>query len=119
MSISAFSGPLVAFGQSPYNPLEYNPEMGPSLFFGGSGILDPRVGYTYVPGQDFGATTAGFLGVQDVVSLNVVPYTKSTTAIAAAANTTANTAMTLVSASSATTGIAVAQSIVQIGRAHV
>jgi hypothetical protein len=111
MSISAFSGPLVSFGQSPYAGSEYNPELGPSLFYGGGGILDPRTTYTYTPGQDFGAVTAGFLGMQDVVSLNIVPYTKSGVAIAAAANTTAATAMTLVSSSSATTGIAVAQSI--------
>lgn len=113
MSISAFSGPLVAFGQSPYPGSEYNPEIGPSLFYGGGGILDPRTVYTYTPGQDFGAVTAGFLGMQDVVSLNIVPYTKAAAAIAAAAATTANTAMTLVASSSATTGIAVAQSIVR------
>jgi hypothetical protein len=111
MSISAFSGPLVTFGQSPYAGSEYNPELGPSLFYGGAGILDPRSYYTYIPGQDFGAATAGFLGVQDVVSLNIVPYTKAVAAIAAAANTVASTAMTLVSSSSATTGVAIAQSI--------
>lgn len=111
MSISAFSGPVVAFGQSPYPASEYNPEIGPSLFYAGAAILDPRTPYTYVTGQDFGAATAGFLGVQDVVSLNILPYTLSKTAIAAAAATTANTAMTLVSSSSATTGIATSQSI--------
>jgi hypothetical protein len=111
MSISAFSGPMLTFGQSPYPGSEYNPEIGPSLFFGGAGILDPRTYYTYNPGQDFGAPTAGFLGVQDIVSLNIVPYTLAVAAVAAAANTVANTAMTLVSSSSATTGVAVAQSI--------
>jgi len=113
MSISAFTGPLVSFGQSPYESADNNPEIGPSLFFGGAGILDPRIPFSYTPGQDFGSTTAGFLGIQDVVGLNILPYTKAVAAIAAAANTTASTAMTLVSASSATTGIAVAQSIVQ------
>ncbi len=113
MSISAFSGPLVSFGQSPYPGSDYNPEMGPSLFYAGAAILDPRSYYSYDPGQDFGSVTAGFLGVQDVVSLNILPYTKSATAIAAAANTTAGTVMTLVSSSSATTGVATAQSILR------
>ena len=111
MSISAFAGPLVSFGQSAYDASGQNPEVGPSLFFGGAGILDPRLPFSYAPGQDFGSPTAGFLGIQDVVSLNILPYTKSNTAITAAVNTTASTAMTLVSSSSATTGIAVAQSI--------
>jgi hypothetical protein len=113
MSISAFAGPLVSFGQSPYESADQNPEIGPSLFFGGAGILDPRIPFAYTPGQDFGAVNAGFLGIQDVVSLNILPYTKAVAAIAAAANTTASTAMTLVSSSSASTGIAVAQSIVR------
>lgn len=113
MSISAFTGPLVSFGESPYGTTDNNPEIGPSLFFGGAGILDPRIPFSYTPGQDFGSTTAGFLGIQDVVSLNIVPYTLAAAAIAAAANTTASTAMTLVSSSSATTGVAVAQSIVR------
>jgi hypothetical protein len=113
MSISAFAGPLVSFGQSAYDPAGQNPEVGPSLFFGGAGILDPRLPFSYAPGQDFGATTAGFLGIQDMVSLNIVPYTLNTSALAASANTTANTAMTLASSSSASTGVAVAQSIVR------
>jgi hypothetical protein len=112
MSISAFSGPLVSFGQSSSGS-DYNPEAGPSMFYNGAAILDPRPAYTYSPGQDFGAITAGFLGIQDVVSLNILPYTKAVAAIAAAANTVAATPMTLVTSSSATTGIAVAQSIVR------
>jgi hypothetical protein len=113
MSISAFTGPLVSFGESPYGTTDSYPEIGPSLFFGGAGILDPRIPFSYTPGQDFGATTAGFLGIQDVMSLNIVPYTLNTSAIAASANTTASTAMTLASSSSASTGVAVAQSIVR------
>ena len=111
MSISAFSGPVVSYGQSPYPASEYNPELGPSLFYGGAALLDPRQAYTYTPGQDFGAATCGFLGTQCITSLNVVPYTLSATAITAAVATTANVPMVLVSTSSSTTGVAVAQSI--------
>ena len=60
MSISAVSGPVVSYGQAPY--ADYNPEAGPSLFYSGVGILDPRPQFTYEPGQAFGNITAGFLG---------------------------------------------------------
>jgi len=111
MSISAFSGPVVSFGTAASSTSESNPEAGTSLFYAGAGILDPRPFYAYNPGQDFGADTAGWLGTSNISTLNVVPYTKSATAIAAAAVTVANTPMTLVSTNSATTGVAVAQSI--------
>jgi hypothetical protein len=114
MSVTANSGPLVVFGQSPYPAIEYNGEAGPSLFFNGAGILDPRLAFTYFPGQDAGGVIAGFLGFTDVNTLNVVPYTLSATAIAAAANVVSGTAMTLASANSVTsggTGVAVAQTI--------
>ena len=111
MSISAFSGPVVSFGSSASSTSESNPEAGTSLFYAGAGILDPRPFYAYSPGQDFGADTAGWLGNDGVNTLNVVPYTLSNVAIAAAAVTVANTPMTLVSANSSTTGVAVAQSI--------
>jgi hypothetical protein len=111
MSISAFSGPVVSFGSSASSTSESNPEAATSLFFAGAGILDPRPFYAYSPGQDFGSDTAGWLGNDGVNTLNVVPYTKSNVAIAAAAVTVANTPMTLVSSNSSTTGVAVAQSI--------
>jgi hypothetical protein len=86
------------------------------MFYNGSGILDPRQQFTYVPGQDMGQPICGFLGANDVNTLNIVPWTLSTTAIAAAANVVSGTAMTLVSANSlaaAGTGVAVAQTIVR------
>jgi len=118
MSISAFSGPVISFGTAPIYTFDTdnNPEAGPSLFYAGAGLLDPRPYYTYTPGQNFGAATLGFLGTQNIMTLNAVPYTLSNVAIAAAANTVANTAMTLVSSNaltSAGTGIAVSQSIVR------
>jgi len=110
MSITAFSGPVIGFGQNPYNPIDYNPDLGPSLFYAGAGILDPRAPFTYIPGQAQSALTAGFLGSSDILSLNYAPYTLSTSAIAAAANVTSGTAMTLVSTNSTSTGVAVSQS---------
>lgn len=107
MTTTAHAGPLVVFGQEQPAPLEYNAEAGTSLFFNGSGILDPRQPYTYTPGQDMGQPIAGFLGVNDVITLNVSIAANSATAIAASATVAAATPMTLVSASSATTGVAV------------
>lgn len=107
MSISAFSGPVISFGQAPY--ADYNPEMGPSLFFGGVGILDPRQPFTYEPGQDFGNTTCGFLGTTRILTVNYAPATLNVAAIAAAANVTNGTAMTLVSSNG--NGIVVSQSV--------
>ena len=108
MSISASSGPIISFGQAPY--ADYNAEAGPSLFYNGAGILDPRSPWTYEPGQSFSNVTAGFLGFTDIRTMNVIPFTKATSAVVASANATAAT-LVLVSAASATTGVAIVPSI--------
>lgn len=110
MTISAFSGPIIGFGQAPYG-FDNNPEAGPSLFYAGTGLLDPRVNFTYIPGQNIGQFTGGF-GTIETVTLNYAPYQLSTTAIAAAAATTSGTAMTLVSSNSTSTGISVGASCI-------
>lgn len=112
MSITSFSGPLVTFGQSPYNPLEYNPELGPSAFYSGAGIIDPRLPYTYLAGQNFGAFTGMFLGFDNITTLNIVPYTNSSAAVVASANPTSAT-LTLVSSASTSTGVSIVSQIVR------
>lgn len=112
MAITAFSGPVIAFGQSPYAGLEYNPNIGPSQFFGGTGILDPRTPYTYQPGNHGSAISAGFLGTTNIPTLNAVPYTAAAAAIVASANP-AGATLTLVSAASATTGISTTTTMVR------
>jgi len=107
MSTTAFQGPIIA-GFGP----DSNPELAPSLFWGGVAVLDPRSTYTYHTGQATGSATYGFLGAQELMTLNTIPFTLSNTAIAAAANVTNGTAMTLVSTSSSTTGVSVSQSLV-------
>lgn len=94
MSISAFSGPLISFGQNPYS-LEYNPDIGPSLFTNGCGLLDPRPFYTYVPGQSSSQLTAGFLGTSNILTINQVPSTLSATNIATSQTPVSGTAVTL------------------------
>lgn len=96
MSITALSGPVISYGQAP--SYDYNPELATSLFWGGVGLLDPRTYYTYEPGQDFGNLTAGWLGVNRIVTLDGSPITKATNLIAASAHVTSGTAMTLASA---------------------
>jgi hypothetical protein len=104
MSISAFSGPLVVFGQNPLVPNEYNPDLGSSLFYAGGGILDPRTAFTYQPGEAQSAPDFGWYGFSDIVSFTGVPYTNAAAAIVASANATSAT-LTLVSTNSATTGV--------------
>lgn len=107
--ITANAGPLVSFGQAV--ALDYNPQMGPSLFWGGAGILDPRPQFTYTPGAQPSSGVYGFLGSSHIQTLRVPPVTLSNTIIAAAAHTVAGTKMTL--ASAATTGLAVGVGIVR------
>ena len=106
MSISAISGPMVVYGQAPY-ALDYNPELGPSLFFGGVGILDPRPFYTYEPGQDFGSATCGWLGVSRILAVNQVPSTLSTTNMANAVTPVSGTALTLTAGTGVTSGVTI------------
>ena len=109
MAVTAFSGPLVVFGQSPLTA-ENNPDIGSSLFFAGVGLLDPRLPFTYNPGEAQSAPDLGWLGIDNITTLSIVPYTKAAGAIVASANP-AGATLTLVSASSATTGVYITPSI--------
>ena len=107
MSISAFSGPVISYGQNTIGTItDYNPDLGPSLFWGGVARIDPRPNFNYVPGQNFGAFTVGF-GTSDTQTISYAPYALSTSAIAAAANVVSGAAMTLVSTNSTSTGVSV------------
>jgi hypothetical protein len=110
MSITANSGPYIAFGQNTIGTItDYNPDLGPSLFWGGVGRIDPRPNFNYIPGQASGAFTAGF-GTSDCQTISYAPYALGTAAIAAAANVVSGTAMTLVSTNSTSTGVSVSNS---------
>lgn len=111
MAISAFSGPVISFGQNP-NTQEYNPDLATSMFWGGVAILDPRPLYTYLPGESQASPDFGWLGSGQVTTLTAVPYTKAAGAIVASANP-ASATLTLVSANSATTGVYITPQIVR------
>jgi hypothetical protein len=110
MAITGLSGPLIVFGQSPIPAIEYNPDLGPSMFWGGAGILDPRTPYTYFPGENYNQTDYAWLGFDNITTLSIVPYTKATSAVVASANPTSAT-LSLVSANSSTTGVYITPSI--------
>lgn len=114
MTVTAFQGPLIPFGQSPTGTAapEYNPNAAASLAFGGWGILDTRLYWTYKPGAGAGHSGIGWLGTSNIMTVNSVPYTKAVAAVAVAANVVLNTPMTLVSAASATTGVSIVPSVV-------
>jgi hypothetical protein len=110
MAITAFSGPLMVWGQVPQSGLEYNPDFGASLFNGGAGIMDPRLLYTYQPGEAQYEPDFGWLGFDNVTTLSAVPYTAATSAVVASANPT-SAALALVSANSSTTGVYITPNI--------
>lgn len=108
MAITAFSGPVVTFGAGG----ESNPQAGPSLFYAGSGIIDPRSVWGYLPGEMTLSPTIGWHGTSNITTLCAVPYQKATSAIVASANPTSAT-LTLVSANSATTGVYITKDFVR------
>jgi hypothetical protein len=103
MTVSATAGPIIVFGNeatppgTPARGAQLNPDAGPSLFYAGSGILDPRAQYTYYPGQSPDSPTV--LGWQsaDIVSLDFAPVAAATANIAALQTMTINVPLTLAS----------------------
>ena len=113
MSNTAFSGPMIVFGQNPFSPSDYNPDIGgSSLFYAGAGFLDPRLTYTYLPGEGQSALDFGWLGFDNITTLSAVPYSAAAAAIVASANPTSAT-LSLVTTSSSTTGVYYSTSFVR------
>ncbi|MEJ0093821.1 MAG: hypothetical protein WDN46_10360 [Methylocella sp.] len=98
MGISAISGPHLVYGGK--NTLgaaaPNNPDAGPSMYFGGLGIIDPRVGYNVTT-----SGAVGWYGVNPTVVIDQIPSALTTTAIAAAQVPGAGVPLTLVGASGA------------------
>lgn len=110
MTISAFTGPVIAAEEHPggYPSAGGNPEAGPSLFLYAPGMLDPRPPFTYYNGQAFGAPVYGFPSGGYVV-VDAVPSAISAVNIAASQSPAAG-AITLVSVTGA--GITAGASVV-------
>jgi hypothetical protein len=76
MTIQHSAGPLVSFGQTTQGPTpDYNPDIGTSLFYAGSGLLDQRGYYAYQPGNRW---MRGWLGATDIFTLNFTPNALAT-----------------------------------------
>lgn len=121
MSITAWKGPIIGFGQGVPSgsgsqaAADPTGTRSPSLLDQGVGIMDPRIPYAYAPGAAMGGAAIGdrgaygWWGVDNICIVNQVPSTLTTTAIAAAQVPVAGTAMTLVSATAAgiTAGVSI------------
>ncbi len=103
MAIAAFSGPVISFGQNNAGSAENNPDLAPSMFWGGTAVMDPRTVYAYTPGQRQGSPSFGWCGVDNITTLCVVPSTKKVSGVVLSANPT-TAALTLVAGPVATTG---------------
>ncbi len=114
MSFSSFAGPILSWyrgrtqsgGAGDNNPDAPAPDM--SAY--GYAVMDVRDPFAFQPGQGGTRRFFGFLGAGDVVLIDQVPSTISTTNVAAAAAPAAGVAMTLVAASGS--GITVGVSVV-------
>jgi len=100
---TAFSGPLVVYGDR--NPpgtastASVNPDKAPSMIWGGTALMDPRVGYNL--------TRAGIVGwgcAGELPTLDVVPATLAANNIVTSVLAVSGTAFTL---AAATTGVTV------------
>lgn len=112
MSISAVTGPLIVYGETPAGTginRDYNGDLGPSLFYAGVGILDNRPFYTYMPGQSETSPTYGWFGAGNICTVDYVPSQLTATNIAGSQTPVSGTAITLVSSNGA--GITVSTSI--------
>lgn len=102
MTITAPSGPLVAFGitqSSTGAPLgqvqDYNSQRGPSLFDLGHGMLDPRAFYTYQPGADVSYDVMGFYREQGTVDFTPSSASSNAFAVSSASTPTSGGTITL------------------------
>jgi hypothetical protein len=112
MSVTAFSGPLLAYGQLSGNsttgltgtipPGDYNDQRAPSIFDLGMSLADPRFAYAYQPGDGVTATTYGLFN--NLGAVDYIPTTASTVAFVTSTYTStafAGTTYPLATASSA------------------
>lgn len=98
MAVSHEFGPHVTFGVG-----------GPSLYWGGAGLIDPR--QSYMPGQDYTVPILGWTGL-DMLMIDAVPAALAVNNIAASQVPVAATPLTLVSVNGA--GVTVGASVTNL-----
>lgn len=102
MARTAFTAPAhVVLQRTPTGNSNVSPDAAPSLCYGGGGIVDTRMAYNKFNGLGNGSMAAivGWISDGVVTTMDYTPPAASATNIAAAANVTSGTAMTLVSSS--------------------
>jgi hypothetical protein len=103
MTVGATAGPIIAFGNEATPPgmtprgAQLNPDAGPSMFYAGTSILDPRAAYTYFPGQSPDSPTVLGWMSPDILALDWAPAASATANVAALQVTTLNVPLTLAS----------------------
>lgn len=109
MTTQASPGPIVQYGQVASGAPDYNPERAPAMFDLGNAILDPRVPFTYYPGN---SSTTPFYGFIDgsYICCDAAPSTKAAANIAAS-QTPGAAVRTITLVSSSGSGITVGTSI--------
>jgi hypothetical protein len=94
MADSNFRGPVTSMGPMENSPAQVEIFDGPSGLYQGNALLDPR----QVPFPKDGTTqgrVSAFFSSPQIILVDAIPSALSSTAIAAAANVTSGTAMTL------------------------
>jgi hypothetical protein len=110
MGITAETGPSVTFGQAPN--FDSNPDAGPNAWYQGDMLLDPRIPFTYQPGENSTpGSVAGWLSTTVLPLIGQIPTTLSTTNIVNQSSGVAS-GTPLVLASSSVAGITVGCSII-------
>jgi hypothetical protein len=83
MAGSHWAGPVIQFGAAPYGSnIDMNPDRAPSQFDLGMMLMDPRIPYTYQPGNPVTSKVAGWVDGSYIV-LDAAPATLNAANIAA------------------------------------
>jgi len=116
MGITAYTGPLVSFGQAvgssagTVNP-DYNPQSGPSLFYQGVAILDQRPYYSYKPGQGSSTPVYGWWGTDLITVIDAQITAPASNTIAQTQTSTTVTSRTITLTASNTANATIGVSI--------
>ena len=109
MATTNMDGPTIVYGDMSYLPLvpfgtyepDPNPDAGPSISYQGDALPDVRYAFDKDRTTGFLGRVPALLNLSYIQSVDQVPWAVAAANIAAAANVTNGTAMTLVSASGA------------------
>ena len=117
MGITAYTGPVVSFGQAGISSAtgtpaaEYNPQAAPSLFYQGVAILDQRPFFSYKPGQPVENNVYGWFGADRIMVIDKEISAAGENTVAQTQSSTTATSRTLTLTASNTANATVGVSI--------